>query len=115
MANTNNQNSASALAVLDREISARQLAPNGHAVGCIEHPPGSAFPCSCNGPQLVATRAAIAELIEADQEYDAALEQRNDPPNNRARTLQGIEIRWARAICRRADALRAVSWEVSHG
>lgn len=56
---------------------------------------------------LQEARAAIAELIEADKEYDAALALRNDPPNGRARTLHDIEIRWARAICRRAAALRA--------
>lgn len=53
-------------------------------------------------------RAAIAGLIEADREYDAALEQRNNPPNKRMRTLQDIEVRWARAICRRASALARV-------
>lgn len=60
-------NDKDALAVVDREISARQLGSSGHAVGCVEHPPGAAFPCSCNGPQLVATRSALAKLIEASR------------------------------------------------
>lgn len=46
--------------------------------------------------------AAVSELIEADHEYDEAAYAFN---KNRARASVKVEVRYARAVARRADAL----------
>ena len=92
--NTNEQKPVDVLAVIDAE---RNLVVAASAISGL-----NAIPAHD------AMRAAVAELIEADKEYDAACEASRGSAFASSEVREAAQARWRAAKARRAAALARV-------